>query len=134
MNQDFTILRDSIRERLLATSARYVFVTYQGSGDEGGIEDIKAVVGKGDRYNLFEKFDDTLKSDVMELMNDLIAAKHSSYEDNLGGDGYIEWELAVEDFGKITLTCNTNVLAQDTEEFASWDAILGEPDAVQAEG
>ena len=135
MDQEITSMRDSIRERLLAAGAGYVLVTYQGDGDEGGIATVLVTTGKeGDRNNLLENLEESLQSDILELMNDLIQIKHENYEDNLGGDGDIEWVLADGDFGKITLNCNTNVMHQDTEEFASWDAILGEPNAVQAEG
>lgn len=135
MNQElkaFIGMRDRILKKLLQAGARIVCATYEGSDGYGGLQNVEVSDESG--KNILTTFDTSFLEELSLFMKDAFKESELGDYHGYGCDGSVTWRLTEGDFGKIEVVCNTNVMTQETNTVEGWDALIGEPDAVQAEG
>lgn len=94
--------RATLREELKALGVVSVEVTYNGSGDEGNIDEIMLSISETSK--LRGEADLELRIDSWAW--DFICGHHSGFQDNDGGFGTLTWDMAS---GAITLDHNDYV-------------------------
>lgn len=102
--------RDALHKELSALGVEAVTIEYHGSGDSGGIEDIK--------YKPDNKLP-KLNNQIEEIGYGILGDKVSGYENNDGASGTITWDILKNEFSMEhnEYYTETNLVEFSPEEF-----------------
>lgn len=95
--------RAKLRRALAALGVTKAELSYNGSGDEGNIEE--ATLSTEQKAELSIPYD--LHNRLADWAWDFVCGYHSGFQDNDGGFGTLTWDMAT---GAITLDHNDNVI------------------------